>query len=49
MNISISPVLGFQLGADYIQDVVGDDGISYDLLRVSLGVIFIHIVLNVDA
>jgi len=49
MNLSISPVLGFQLGIDYVQDVVGEDGISYDLLRVSLGIVFVHIVLNVDA
>jgi len=49
MNITITPILGFQLGIDYIQDVESEDGFICDLLRISLGVIFIHIVLNVDA
>jgi hypothetical protein len=49
MNVTITPIFGFQLGIDYIQDVESEDGFICDLLRISLGVIFIHIVLNVDA
>jgi len=49
MKFSVSPIFGFQLGVDYIQDVIGDDDISYDLLRISIGVFFVHIVLNVNA
>jgi hypothetical protein len=49
MNIAISPIFGFQLGIDYIQDVESEEGFICDLVRVSLGIIFIHIVVNVDA
>lgn len=49
MNIDISPVFGFQLGIDYIQGVESDEGVVCDLLRIALGIVFIHIVVNVNA
>lgn len=49
MNIDISPVFGFQLGIDYIQGVESEEGVVCDLLRIALGIVFIHIVVNVNA
>jgi len=49
MNVSISPIFGFQLGIDYVQDVEGGDGNTYDLVRLSLGIVFVHIIVGNDA
>lgn len=44
-------IKGFQLGMDYLEDIHYSDfdngDVVFDLLRISLGVVFIHIQLNV--
>jgi len=51
MNIQIEFIKGFVLGVDYLEDVPNSDfengDILFDLLRISLGFVFIHIPLNV--
>lgn len=51
MNMQVEFIRGFVLGIDYLEDVPHSDfengDISFDLLRISLGIIFIHIPLNV--
>lgn len=49
MNITIEPIIGFQLGIDYIDGVIADDGVAYNLLRISAGFLFIHIILGESA
>ena len=51
MNIQLEFIKGFLLGIDYLEDVEHssfEEGyIVFDLLRISLGIVFIHIPLNV--
>lgn len=51
MNMQVEFIRGFVLGIDYLEDVPHSDfengDIFFDLLRISLGFIFIHIPLNV--
>lgn len=51
MNIQIEFIKGFLLGIDYLEGVEHSDlengDIEFDLLRISLGIVFIHIPLNV--
>ena len=51
MNIQIEFIKGFVLGVDYLEDVPNSDfengDILFDLFRISLGFVFIHIPLNV--
>ena len=51
MNVQVEIIKGFLLGVDYLEDVEHTDfengTILFDLLRISLGVVFIHIPLNV--
>jgi hypothetical protein len=51
MNVQFEFIKGFLLGIDYIEDVEHNDfengHIMFDLLRISLGIVFIHIPLNV--
>jgi len=51
MNMQIEFIKGFVLGVDYLEDVPNSDfengDILFDLLRISLGFVFIHIPLNV--
>ena len=51
MNIQIEFIKGFLLGIDYLEDVehssFEEGDIVFDLLRISLGIVFIHIPLNV--
>jgi hypothetical protein len=51
MNIQIEFIKGFLLGIDYLEDIHHSDfdngDIIFDLLRISLGIFFIHIPLNV--
>lgn len=51
MNMQVEFIKGFVLGIDYLEDVPHSDlengDIFFDLLRISLGFIFIHIPLNV--
>jgi hypothetical protein len=51
MNIQIEFIKGFLIGIDYLEGVGYSDfdngDITFDLLRISLGIIFIHIPLNV--
>jgi len=49
MNVSISPIMGFMVGVDYIEDVEAEDGSVYNLLRISLGIFFVHIILGSSA
>jgi len=44
MQLSFEPIIGFQLGVDYVQDIeTPDENITVDLLRISLGILFVHI------
>lgn len=51
MNIQFEFIRGFQLGVDYLEDVhnftLEEGDVYFDLLRISLGFIFVHIPLNV--
>ena len=50
MKIQFELIKGFLLGVDYLEDVEHNDfngHVTFDLLRISLGIIFIHIPLNV--
>jgi len=51
MNIQFELIKGFILGIDFLEDVEHIDfqngTIHFDLLRISLGIVFIHIPLNV--
>ena len=51
MNVQLEFIKGFLLGIDYLEDVRYSDfengDITFDLLRISLGFLFIHIPLNV--
>lgn len=51
MNVQVEFIKGFLLGVDYLEDVEHTDfdngTIFFDLLRISLGIVFIHIPLNV--
>ena len=51
MNIQLEFIKGFLLGIDYLEDIHHSDfdngDIIFDLLRISLGIVFIHIPLNV--
>ena len=51
MNIQLEFIKGFLLGIDYLEDVehysFEEGDIVFDLLRISLGIVFIHIPLNV--
>jgi hypothetical protein len=47
MNISIEPILGIQLGTEYISDVpTPDKNINVDLIRISVFFIVIYIALD---
>jgi len=51
MNIQFELIKGFLLGVDYLEDVEHSDfdngSIVFDLIRISLGIVFIHIPVNV--
>jgi hypothetical protein len=51
MNIQLEFIKGFIIGIDYLEDVPHSDlengDIVFDLFRISLGIVFIHIPLNV--
>lgn len=51
MNIQFELIKGFLLGVDYIEDVEHSDfdngTVMFDLIRISLGIVFIHIPINV--
>jgi hypothetical protein len=51
MNIQVEFIKGFLLGIDYLEDIhhssFEEGDIIFDLLRISLGIVFIHIPLNV--
>jgi hypothetical protein len=51
MNIQIEIIKGFVFGIDYMEGVSHSDFengyIEFDLLRISLGLVFIHIPFNV--
>ena len=51
MNIQFELIKGFLLGIDFLEDVEHTDfengTVYFYLLRISLGIIFIHIPLNV--
>ena len=50
MQLSFEPIIGFQLGIDYVSDIdTPENNITVDLLRISLGIIFIHIAIIKDA
>jgi hypothetical protein len=49
MNVQFELIKGFLLGIDYLEDIEQEDVhgvITFDLLRISLGIFFIHIMLN---
>jgi len=49
MNIQFEMIKGFLLGIDYLEDIKQEDVhgvITFDLLRISLGIVFIHIMVN---
>lgn len=49
MNIQFEMIKGFLIGIDYLDDIKQEDingVITFDLLRISLGIVFIHIMLN---
>ena len=46
MEVSIEPILGFQFGIDFVQDVETNiPELNVDLIRISLFFIWIHIAL----
>jgi hypothetical protein len=51
MNIQVEFIKGFLFGIDYLEEIHHSDfdngDIVFDLLRISLGIIFIHIPVNV--
>tara|TARA_R100001463_G_scaffold15360_1_gene40177 strand:+ start:4222 stop:4437 length:216 start_codon:yes stop_codon:yes gene_type:complete len=51
MNVQVEFIKGFLLGIDLIEDVEHTDfengDVLFDLFRISLGIIFIHIPFNV--
>lgn len=51
MNIQFEFIKGFIIGIDYLEDVPHSDlengDIEFDLFRISLGIVFIHIPFNV--
>lgn len=51
MNVQLEFIKGFLLGIDYFEDVPHSDfengDVVFDLFRISLGIVFIHIPLNV--
>ena len=51
MNVQFELIKGFLLGVDYLEDVEHSDfdngDIMFDLIRISLGIVFIHIPINV--
>jgi len=51
MNIQFELIKGFLLGVDYVEDVEYSDfdngSVVFDLIRISLGIVFIHIPINV--
>ena len=51
MNVQFEFIRGFLLGVDYLEGVEHNDfengNITFDLLRISLGIVFIHIPINV--
>ena len=50
MNIQFELIKGFVVGIDYLEDIQQEDYnysiVTFDLLRISLGFFFIHIMLN---
>jgi hypothetical protein len=49
MNIQFEMIRGFLLGIDYLNDIEQEDVygvVTFDLLRISVGFFFIHIMLN---
>lgn len=50
MNIQFELIKGFVVGIDYLEDIQQEDvnysTVTFDLLRISLGFFFIHIMLN---
>lgn len=49
MNVQFELIKGFLLGIDYLEDIEQEDVygiVTFDLLRISLGFFFIHIMLN---
>jgi len=50
MNIQFELIKGFVVGIDYLEDIQQEDvnysTVTFDLLRISLGLFFIHIMLN---
>ena len=51
MNIQVEFIKGFLFGIDYLENIehssFEEGDIMFDLLRISLGIVFIHIPLNV--
>tara|TARA_B100001939_G_C16741944_1_gene530120 strand:+ start:82 stop:297 length:216 start_codon:yes stop_codon:yes gene_type:complete len=51
MNVQFEFIRGFLLGVDYLEGVEHNDfengNVTFDLLRISLGIVFIHIPINV--
>jgi hypothetical protein len=51
MNIQVEFIKGFLFGIDYLEEIHHSDfdngDIVFDLLRISLGIVFIHIPVNV--
>tara|TARA_R110002073_G_scaffold251036_1_gene413706 strand:+ start:619 stop:786 length:168 start_codon:yes stop_codon:yes gene_type:complete len=51
MNVQFELIKGFLLGIDYLEGVEHSDfengDVEFDLLRISLGIVFIHIPFNV--
>lgn len=50
MNIQFELIKGFLVGIDYLEDIEQESfdhgSVTFDLLRISLGFFFIHIMLN---
>jgi hypothetical protein len=49
MNVQFELIKGFLLGIDYLTDIEQEDVygvVTFDLLRISVGFFFIHIMLN---
>jgi hypothetical protein len=50
MNIQFELIKGFLVGIDYVEDIEQESfdygTVTFDLLRISLGFLFIHIMLD---
>ena len=50
MNIQLEFIKGFVLGIDYVEDIeIPEFGVSADLLRISLGIVWINLFMFKDA